>query len=577
VEISGGYGAIGASGSLMRDGSDSGPHDIFGRTVVVRVVQPGSPAAEAGIEPGDTVARADLDSYPETWSPSFVGRLAQVWPSPLRLGVPERFSIIHGAHRRFAEIVPRQVRPTASEASLIAITTILLALGIGAAALLVLLRPLLITWALYAYTLHALVACPDCHAWELGWAMFAAPPAFKPYVLALTLFLFVAGDAGIVIFLIRFPTGSPLGRWRIVEAMAVPAIVSADAIVAGLEAMPQLHVTLAAAAPVAYATDTLTAIAGAAFLSRYVLSSGDTRQRLRWVAIGVLGTVPGTFLGDVAGGVLGSSYDLFSWTACAATILYAPFPFTVLYAVTRHRVIDVAFVINRALVFASLAGLAVMLFAAVDWFLSRNAAASRVELAVDVAIALLLGFSFGAFQRRLTEFVDAALFRRRYRRRRLLDELADHIYGLTSQAAMGAFLTSDLPEALDASSAALFERLDDGGYLRGPSSGWAHDAAWHLLPDQAVVQRANAAARPVSVDVHEWFDGNALPEASRPAIAVPIIVAHRTRALLLLGPHRNGADFDASEVVLLKSLAARVASVYGVLPQGSPLAGALTA
>jgi hypothetical protein len=576
VEISGGYAAIGVRDGLLWDGSDTGPHDIFGRTVVVRDVQPGSPAAGAGIVPGDTVARADLDSYPETWSSTFVGGLAQLWPGPMRPGVSERFSITHGAHRRFAVIVPRQVWPTASEALLIAVTTTLLVLGVGVAAVLVLLRPVLITWALYAYTLHALAACPDCNGPELGWAIFAAPPALKPYVLALIVFLFVAGDAAFVIFLIRFPTGLPLGRWRIVEALAVPLIVSSDAMLAGLVAMPQ-YVTPAPPALPAYASDTAIAIAGAAFVSRYVFSSGDTRQRLRWVAIGVLGAVSGMFLSDVAGWTLANSYDLSSWIAFAATILYAPFPFTVLYAATRHRVIDVAFVLNRAVVFTLLASLAVVLFAVVDWYLSRNAATSRIELAVDVAIALLLGFSFGACQRKLTEFVDAALFRRRYRRQRRLDDLADRVYSLTSRAAMGAFLTRDLPEVLEATSAALFERLDDGGYLRGASSGWPHDAAWHLLPDQVVVQRADAAAKPASIDVEEWYDGDALPEASRPAIAVPIIVAHRPRALLLLGPHRNGADFDASEVGLLKSLAARVASVYGVLLQETPLVGALTA
>jgi hypothetical protein len=578
AELGGRYGSIGVHG-LSPDGTDTGPHDVFGQTVVVRSVEPGSPAANVGIVAGDRVARTDLYSMTSvTWRARLVSQLAQIYPTPLKAGIPIQFSIVHRGHRRFVEIVPRAVRPPLSEAIVDAVTTIYLFLGLSAGALLVLLRPSLMTWGLYASTVGWLAGCTVCQVFS-GSAAYAAQPEFKPFVLALAILLGLSGDVGLVVFFVRFPTGSPVGRWRVAEAAAIPLIVSLDGIFALGVLAPGLYATPAGAVLERlgnFGSLIVQAIAAAAFLTRFVLSSGDARQRLRWAAIGIASLILSTFVFISVANSFLNNYEAFNWIALVATLINM-LPFTVLYAVLRHRVIDVAFVLNRAVVFTLLAAIAVLLFGAADLYLSRNAAASRIELAVDVAIALILGFSFGASQRKLTEFVDAALFRRRYRRRRQMDELADRVYSLNSQAAMGAFLTKDLPEALDATSAALFERLDDGGYLRGASYGWAHDAAWHLLPDQAVVQRADAAAKPVSVDVHEWYDGNSLPEASRPAIAVPIVVAHRARALLLLGPHRNGADFDASEVGLLKSLAARVASVYGVLPRESPLAGALTA
>jgi len=48
-------------------------------------------------------------------------------------------------------------------------------------------------------------------------------------------------------------------------------------------------------------------------------------------------------------------------------------------------------------------------------------------------------------------------------------------------------LVKSLPRVLDASSAAIFRRLDDDGYLREAAAGWPTAGALHLLRDHPLV------------------------------------------------------------------------------------------
>lgn len=124
---------------------------------------------------------------------------------------------------------------------------------------------------------------------------------------------------------------------------------------------------------------------------------------------------------------------------------------------------------------------------------------------------------------------------------------------------------NSLVTPLSATSAAIFERLDDGGYLRSAAVGWPTGAAWHLLRDHPVALAVGRSSL-ARIDRTEWYDLEDMQPETRPAIGVSIVAGGRAQALLLLGPHRNGADFDSTAIASLRRLSDRVSAIYGALP-----------
>ncbi|HTL20073.1 MAG TPA: hypothetical protein VL220_05115 [Steroidobacteraceae bacterium] len=70
-------------------------------------------------------------------------------------------------------------------------------------------------------------------------------------------------------------------------------------------------------------------------------------------------------------GVLGDTPSAVTLAALANVILVAVGIIILTYAVLRHRVIDVGFVISRTLVFAVFTGLLLVLFAVVEWLVDH--------------------------------------------------------------------------------------------------------------------------------------------------------------------------------------------------------------
>src|SRR5262249_35946910 len=99
---------------------------------------------------------------------------------------------------------------------------------------------------------------------------------------------------------------------------------------------------------------------------------GEPRQRLRWVITAVVIVLAGSSL-NLLGflGVFGDTANAETLVALAAAIFVAVGTITLTYAVLRHRVIDVGFVISRTLVFAVFTGLLLVLFGLVEWLVDH--------------------------------------------------------------------------------------------------------------------------------------------------------------------------------------------------------------
>jgi hypothetical protein len=59
-----------------------------------------------------------------------------------------------------------------------------------------------------------------------------------------------------------------------------------------------------------------------------------------------------------------------------------------------------------------------------------------------------------------------------------------------------------------------------------------------------------------------WARAGFPADARGPALAVPIVVRHQLTAIMLLGPHASGEDFDPGELRLLESCAVAAGAAY---------------
>ena len=122
------------------------------------------------------------------------------------------------------------------------------------------------------------------------------------------------------------------------------------------------------------------------------------------------------------------------------------------YAVLRHRVIDINFVLNRALVYALTMSLVMGLFALLESVIERTTLGYGASLLLELGVPLGLGVALSTMHRRIDGLVERLFFRRQYRaasalgefardcafitrRERLLDQTVDQI--MTHTAALG--------------------------------------------------------------------------------------------------------------------------------------------
>ena len=159
------------------------------------------------------------------------------------------------------------------------------------------------------------------------------------------------------------------------------------------------------------------------------------RHRLHWIsfslAIGFAGLLTG-----VAFEATGAPEE--RWIFLPLSLIAVPIGTT--YAILRHRVLDVGFVVNRALVFGVISGIVVLAFGLLEWFLGKY----LVDLGhvgssfVEAMLALALALSLRQIHGRVDHFVDSVFFRQRHLAERALRRLAHEVAFIDNAGVLGA-------------------------------------------------------------------------------------------------------------------------------------------
>ncbi len=134
----------------------------------------------------------------------------------------------------------------------------------------------------------------------------------------------------------------------------------------------------------------------------------------------------------------GEPYWLFITYANISVVVV---PLSLAYAILRHRVFDVAFVLNRTVVFALTSALVVVILAALEFVVERFLSdVTHVEgIILQFAIALVVIVSVRLLHRRVDVVVDNVLFRARHEQESALRRFASTLQ----------FYTDDLPLVRD--------------------------------------------------------------------------------------------------------------------------------
>ena len=181
----------------------------------------------------------------------------------------------------------------------------------------------------------------------------------------------------------------------------------------------------------------------------FVKATGLQRQRVRWVfwstIVGFSGVVTWLVVPSFRAAVL---------TSVVITIGYA-------YAILRHRIIDVGFVINRAIVFTTVTTAVFAIFALVSTFVERLTLPVDEGVIVQSVVALALAFSFDFGFKRVESIIDQVFFRDKHRAELALRRFTEEARYVRSASVLLDGALRVVCESLRASAACVYrEHLD---------------------------------------------------------------------------------------------------------------------
>jgi hypothetical protein len=299
----------------------------------------------------------------------------------------------------------------------------------------------------------------------------------------------------------------------------------------------------------------VTALVFAAAAGAVASSPNANRSRAAWLLL----PLPLAFFCTAVFGA--AATPVHSWFGNIALITIAEVArllgaLIVTYALLNRRVLDSDFVLSRTLVVAAVSLIVVAAFVLLDWVLGDVlvGVSHATGLFANGALALALGLSLNAIQKRVTTLLDSLLFRKRHEdERALLGFSREAAYATEPDALMDRTI-ENLQLHTDARGAALL--LDTGSGFRAART-FGNSVSTEIEPDDAAILALKTWHKPL--DPHRY--GTSL----HGALAVPMVARGRLCGLVLLGERIGGEAYAPNEVEALSQFALGVGSALDAL------------
>jgi hypothetical protein len=303
------------------------------------------------------------------------------------------------------------------------------------------------------------------------------------------------------------------------------------------------------------------AVVFALFIHTY-LTLPEARPRIRWIILGALWGLLCFLFAEVYEATSMLEWLPFSVPDWVLQTLYAQnvfFPLAVVYAIRRHRVINLRLVINRSVVILASLVIGYLLAAAVEYAL--HARIGHVVPLVTIGVSA----AFSALYERLRKFedvVDLAFFRKWRAAERSLKKASERL--ADGEAVRIDEVDQTLVEMpvdrLKLTSGALFVRGEDAKFRRVRTTAtWPASFLPELQPNHPVL--ASLHDRPVALPD---LCGDPLESVActMPVLAVPVVMRGAVSRIALFGPHTSDEALDRDEVNIIGRLARSAAVAY---------------
>ena len=471
------------------------------------------------------------------------------------LARPVVYRLLDAAGRSYEVTLTRTLTPSNNELIVRrAVTTLATCASILVAVFLLVRRPGMISLTFAAYCAFTIPTAPLI----VGLSALPDPTLRGLLQLAAVGLTLKIGSVAIVAFALQFPEPFPrrFGTLAVRAANVLLALVAIGSIV-----FDPLHVPASTAVFDALSVASIPAVL-IIIIVRYLISDVGARRRLAWVLAGAVlsSAAAWSFFSGVA------NHAPLAW-GLIANIAEDALPIAVAYAVLRHRVLDLGFVLNRTLVYAILTTTIVLAVSFIDWFVGRLLSESRLATVLEAGFTVGFGVLLNTLHERVGRIVERFLFRERYTAVRRLEDRIDALDYAESPATVDALLVHECSEILHLRSAALFRSAKDGGYVRTDSFGW-NDCETSLGNDHLLVRMIRSKEQSLELQAAGLRDPGFPAGDARPDFAIPIVRRHRVLGFVLYGHRRGELALDPQERALLQRVATAAANAYDSIEAG---------
>jgi hypothetical protein len=511
----------------------------YNRSNVVSRIERGSPADRAGVRVGDLLVE---NGYLTTSS---------LLRAPYA-GETEHFTFLRGGH---AYNVTLTAIPVAEFTIWQRIAGILAYIPptvfLIVAFLLVFLRPSIMAWSFYIFAVGYFGTSP---AFDY-WAHVLSPQQFLALAFVLNTVFGPWSVLPLLPFVLRFPNGDTQG-WRRHIDPYVWIFLAATFVLYAVEwrvyistqSLPAWDAVIGSVIPLS-----AFAFAGLILAKNVVMATPSDRQRWGFLAIGTIAS----FIAYAIYYVPGVPFAVGQIVGFAVILM----PLCIAYAVFRLRVLDVTFVLNRALVYGVLSIGVIAFVSILDWFFSRVVAIGRFTIGIELLVTIGIGFLLDRINRMVEGVVEAIFFRSRRQAEAYLRRAASALPYATDESAISDGLVQVPNDAMDLAAAALYRRSPSTGRFEGvATSRQTNVAPASFDTNHLLVRMLLSDERIVWLDeVRSQLDAD---NAAIYTLAVPVTVRHELVSFTLYGAHANGAQLDPEEAAMLEDLAVEASRAY---------------
>jgi hypothetical protein len=253
-----------------------------------------------------------------------------------------------------------------------------------------------------------------------------------------------------------------------------------------------------------------------AFVDTWRHVGTELRPRLRWLFVGFVLAIVGFALATFDGllGLVPNSSDTPLALAASLLLVYGASLASMTYAILRHRVLDVGFVVSRTLVFTTFTGLLLILFGAVEWLLSHfiHVKQRGGNVLLDGTIAIAIYLIFHRVRHGMEYAVERVIFRTSHERLAQLNHFLETVPHFSDPEALAEAFLKSLDGYVDSAGSGIYRRDQTGRFLLERSTLAGIPEA--LAPDAQLLVELRTSHR-ASHFLHIGLD--------TPVLTVPVI------------------------------------------------------